>query len=185
MSQQRGSALYWSITPSRFRKNRNRSVGCLMVHDTTFSFYIWKWSRCEATNNSEWKMLPQTFHKRALLMCAIYLFNTFMVHKAIHSQLLSFVGVRLVLGGRQNSRRGPSSKGKKTRRQTRTWLKSSVPIITSTASPRVLNTASFPSTEWLILPRSPQPPEMQSCDCYRNLEKCWCPTWLVPAGSPM
>lgn len=64
-------------------------------------------------------MLPQTFHKRALLMGAIYLFNTLMVHKAIHSQLLSFVGVRLTLWGRQNSSRGPSSKEEETRHQAR------------------------------------------------------------------
>lgn len=117
-------------------------------------------------------MLPQTLHKRALLMCATYLFNTFMVHKTIHSQLLSFVGVRLILWGKQNSSHGPSSKEEEKAPPGQDLTEVMCFHYYHTASSRVLNTANFPSMEWLTLPSSPQPPEMQSCDCYRNLGTC-------------
>lgn len=74
-------------------------------------------------------MLSQTFHKRVLSMCAIYLLNiVFIVHKATHLQPSSFVGLRLILWGR------PILEEKKTHRESRICLKSSVSVITNTAS---------------------------------------------------
>lgn len=80
-------------------------------------------------------MLPQTFHKRVLSMCAIYLLNiVFIVHKAIHLQPLSFVGLRLIRWGRQNSSCRPHSRGEENSPRVQICLKSSVSVITHTAS---------------------------------------------------